>query len=493
MTQEPDGLAVGRLAFQDDRPAMPAQRTAKRSSPPDASWAPSVAMVTALCLALLAYTVTIGADTMWLVSLGGAVVSAGTVPSGVPFMAADTADWANVAVVGQVLMFLIDGLGPAGLLVTQLVAVALTLLGLAHSARRLGASGFGTAVALLAFVLGQLPALGVVRAQVWSIPLFVLMVALLRQESQRPSRRIWLVVPLIIVWGNLHGAVLVGVAVIGAYLLLDRIRREPLTSICVGTLMVGALWITPAGLRSHLYYIGVLGNEAARRGEGLWAPIDLGSAFGWLMLISSVALFFGALRHRIPLWEYAVVAGLLVMTFQAARNGIWLAMWLVPRAAVGLGALGTGRERNALQDRSRLVPVAAGLAVVAVVTIGVQERSMVVSSDRQTARQIASIIGPDRPALATSPLSELLAVQGVTIWAGNPIDALPPLRQAAFLDFLAMSYQSSMQAQDPPEVVVVRNGDPAPPAHTVIGSVGNYTVYDTSRERVADSAAALGH
>jgi hypothetical protein len=450
-------------------------------------------VVTALCLALLAHTVTIGADTMWLVGLGGAVVSEGTVPRGVPFMAADTADWANVAVVGQVLMFLIDRLGPAGLLVTQLVAVALTLVGLAHSARRLGASGFGTAVALLAFVLGQLPALGVVRAQVWSLPLFVLMVALLRQESQRPSRRIWLVVPLVIVWGNLHGAVLVGVAVAGAYLLLDRIRQEPLTSICVGAVMVGALWVTPAGLRSHLYYIGVLGNEAARRGEGLWAPIDLGSTFGWLMLVSSVALLFGALRHRIPLWEYAVVAGLLVMTFQAARNGIWLAMWLVPQAAVGLGALGTGRERNAVPGRSSRAWVAGGLALLGIIAIGIHQRSDVVSSDRQTARQIASMIGPGRPALATSPLSELLAVEGVTIWAGNPIDALPRPRQAAFLDFLAMRYEPSTQSHDAPEVVVVRNGDPAPPAHTVIGSVDNYTVYGTSRDRVANGAAALGH
>ena len=212
MKQEPDGFRVGRLAFEDARRSLHTQQVAERSGPPMASWAPSVAVVTALGLALLAHTVTIGADTMWLVALGGAVVSQGAVPHGVPFMAADTGDWANVPVLGQVLMFLIDGLGPAALLLTQLVAVAVAMIGLALSARRLGASGFGPALALVAFVLGQLPALGVVRAQVWSIPLFVLMAALLRQESQHPSRRIWLVVPLVIIWGNLHGAALVGVA-----------------------------------------------------------------------------------------------------------------------------------------------------------------------------------------------------------------------------------------------------------------------------------------
>ena len=405
MTQEPDGLRVGRLAFEDARRSLHTQQVAERSGLPIASWAPSVAVVTALGLALLAHTVTIGADTMWLVALGGAVVSQGAVPHGVPFMAADTGDWANVPVLGQVLMFLIDGLGPAALLLTQLVAVAVAMIGLALSARRLGASGFGPALALVAFVLGQLPALGVVRAQVWSIPLFVLMAALLRQESQHPSRRIWLVVPLVIIWGNLHGAALVGVAAAGAYLLLDRIRRHPLTSICVGAVMVCGLWVTPAGFRSHEYYLGVLGNEAARRGEGLWAPVDFGSAFGWLMVISTVVLLIGALRHRLPIWEYAVVAGLLVMTFHAARNGIWLAIWLVPRAAVGLAAWGTRPSRRPVPRRHSLAPVAGGLALIAVITIGVLQRSMVVSSDRQIARQIASVIGPDRPSLVTSPLS----------------------------------------------------------------------------------------
>ncbi len=46
---------------------------------------------------------------------------------------------------------------------------------------------------------------------------------LLTGVTASTSRRIWLVVPLVIIWGNLHGAALVGVAAAGAYLLLDRI------------------------------------------------------------------------------------------------------------------------------------------------------------------------------------------------------------------------------------------------------------------------------
>ena len=48
----------------------------------------------------------------------------------------------------------------------------------------------------------------------------------LRSQQRRPSRGIWLVVPLTAIWGNLHGAVLVGVAVIGCYLLFSRLRTR---------------------------------------------------------------------------------------------------------------------------------------------------------------------------------------------------------------------------------------------------------------------------
>ncbi len=101
-------------------------------------------------------------------------------------------------------------------------------------------------------------------------------------------------------------------------------------------------------------------------------------------------LLIGAPRYRLPIWEYAVVAGLLVMTFQAARNGIWLAIWLVPATGRGPRSLGPGRGRSPGPGRSRLAAVAGGLALLAVVTMGVHQRSTVVWSDRQIARQIAS-------------------------------------------------------------------------------------------------------
>lgn len=491
MTEKPGKKGTRALRRERSNVSLAISPAAGAAAPTPWPRLGSIAMVTGFGLASLSQTVTVGADTMWLVALGRTVLSEGKVPDGVPFLSADTSEWANVAVLGQILMALIDKLGPGALLVAQLLAVALALLGLVASSRRLGASDFGISWALMAFLLGQLPSLGVVRAQMWSIPLLVLMAYLLRRESERPSRRIWLVAPLVVLWGNLHGAVLVGVAVAVAYLALKRGRQDPLLSVGVAAFALLGLWATPAGLASHEYYLGVLGNEAALRGEGLWAPLDLGSGFDWLMFLSTVVLLVASLRRGVPLWEYAVVAGLVFMTLQAARNGIWLALWLVPRASIRLRG---SRASHLLSvfPAARLIKPVAGLALVGIASAGLIQRAHVVETDRAVARQLAGVIGSDRSTLAVSPMSELLAVEGVPLWAGNPIDALPRERQVAFLDFLSGRYESITQAVSPPEVLVIRSGDASPQGYRLVAVEAGYQVFRRNLSRPSPGAHALG-
>lgn len=46
-------------------------------------------------------------------------------------------------------------------------------------------------------------------------------------------------------------------------------------------------------------------------------------------------------------------------------------------------------------------------------------------------------VAVDRVVLAPSPLAEALAVDGVTVWVSNPVDAFMPDDQVAYLDFLS--------------------------------------------------------
>lgn len=441
--------------------------------------------VIALVTTVIAFTVTIGADAQWLVALGNVVASTGTVPKGVPFAAADTNAWVNVPVLGELLLALIDRLGPWGLISAQVIAVALTTALLARTAKRLGASDSAAAMGVLLFSIGGLAALGVVRVQLFSLPLFAALLLLLRTEQKRRSRRVWLLVPLIALWGNLHGAVLVGVAITGSYLLLARFRHEPKMTAVLLIVMLSTVWWTPALLPSHRYYLDVLTNEAAKRHEGLWATISFDAPLDVLLVLAGVVLLALALRRRLPLWEYVAITGLFVMTVQAARHGVWLLAFLVPRAALTLSrpyAAERGdvpRRASSSGWRGCVIGSLALAGVLVACVLGVSQQARGVEETRRVAAEITHVIGPARPTLAPSPLAESLAAAGLTLYGGNPLDAFPAARQRAYLDFLR-DPDSSVSLRPLPRAVVVADDVETPGlrAHFAqVRHVDHYRVY----------------
>lgn len=425
-------------------------------------WLASVVVIS-IVLVLLSKTVTIGADALWLVAMGDAIAREGGIPIGVPFAAADSSQWVNVPVVGELLFAGLHGLGPLGLPALQLVVNAAFLVLLGVGARRLGAGDRATAAALFVAAMGMLPALGVVRAQLLSLVPFALLLLLLRSEHARPSRRIWLLVPLVALWGNLHGAVLAGVAVAGCYLLFSRLSVEPLTAVPVGLATLGALWITPGHLRTADYYLGVLGNEAAQRGSELWAAPRLDAPFDVLMMVAALILLGLTLTARRAPWEYVALAGLVVATVTSARHGLWLVAFCAAPAAFMLSRVGAeraGPELPAATSRTRLTPfVAATMAVTAGGMLwsrapAFEENALVVAAVKEAA-------GREQIVLAPEPLVEALAASGVRVWASNPIDAFSREDQGAYLDFLTGAGRSDSRALSTSEIVVAKIGSPA--------------------------------
>src|SRR5947208_1748060 len=185
--------------------------------------------------------------------------------------------------------------GDRGLLAAQVVAVAAALAILAWDLRRAGADDLGGALVLLLVVLGALQALVVIRSQLFSVLFFPTLIALLRIEARKPSARVWLLLPLLALWSNLHGAVLIGLAVAAAYLVFERGRRQPFLGATVLGGSAFAICATPALQHTPDYYLGVLLNEAARRGVQLWAPLSPSSGFDLLLLATGVTLAMLAL------------------------------------------------------------------------------------------------------------------------------------------------------------------------------------------------------
>ena len=181
----------------------------------------------ALAACLSALLGVVAADARWLAVLGAYIVRHGSIPGFVPYASAPSHGWHDVPVLGELIFHALDAIGgDRALLAAQVAAVTLAFTLLLLDGRRAGAGDSKLTLVLLLLIPATLAELANVRSQLFSIALFPVLVLLLRSEARAPSRRIWLVVPLIALWSNLHGAVLTGFAVTAAYLVFERARRE---------------------------------------------------------------------------------------------------------------------------------------------------------------------------------------------------------------------------------------------------------------------------
>ena len=397
----------------------------------------------------------IGADSRWLVALGRTIVHAGSIPDRVPYATADTHGWPNVPALAEVTFYgLHSAFGNRGLAAAQLVAVGAAFLLLTLDMRDSGATPTSWLPASLCVWLGGFAAWVVVRVQLFSLVLFAVLTVLLRAETRRPSRRIWLLVPVVALWSNLHGAVLVGLAVAWAYLLFERLRHDAATALGAGAVATAALFVTPALWRTGDYYRGVLENEAARRGVGLWGRLSLHSGVDLVLLAVGLVLLALALLAR-PLpraWELVALAGLAFLTVRAARTGVFLLFLAATPAA------------RALPFRVRpgrpLAPPFVAAAAIGVVVALVRGPLATGASARLLNRALADARGT--PVLAEDQLAEQVALDGGRIWVGNPIDAFRRADQRTYVEWIeGEPGGDAALAHAPRAVLARRDGDAA--------------------------------
>ena len=408
----------------------------------------AIASVVGLC-ALLGL---VGADARWLAALGRFIVAHG-VPHSIPFASAPAVHWHDVTALGQLTFWALDSVaGDRGLMLAQLTAVAIACVLLARDARAAGASPRTASSALLLAALGAAPTLAVARAQLFSIALFPLLLMLLRAEARSPSRRIWLLVPLIGLWSNLHGGVLAGVGVAVVYLLLGRLSGRPRETVALLPLLAVALCANPGGVHALAYYHGVLSNQAAARGEGMWGPISLTSPFDLLLVLCAALLGLKARRARLALWEVGTILLLAGLTLEASRSGVWLVFMLVTPAA-----LGTRPARAS--GLGRIGAVGAGVAIAAGVAGMIRGPLPDGASAPLLVKAIA--LAGRTPILASDIPAEQVALAGGRVWASDPIDAFESQTQLTYLEWADGSERALSAVGRSVRVVLVSRGSPA--------------------------------
>jgi hypothetical protein len=385
---------------------------------------------------LAAPLVRVGADARWLAAMGREIVRSGSIPAGIPYAAAPSSHWANVPVLAELFFHALESVfGDRGLLFAQLIAavVALGLLALDMRAARIPDAA--RAIVLICVLVAAVPAFTVARSQLFSLALFPLLLLLLRAEARGPSRRIWLLVPLIALWSNLHGAVLVGLFVAGVYLIVERFRYRPIPTAEVLGASIGAVFMTPALLRSGSYYAGVLRGEAAKTGDGVWAPL--------------------AIRSRPALWELVCTAALGVAAVHASRNTVWFALFVATPAAQQLG-----HARFSRFVPRRRIAALCYCAPVLVAVVGLAQPPVATSAGGPLLRKTIALAA-GKPILADDLDAERLALDGQRVWIANPLDAFCRRDQRRYLEWLRGDPAGDRMRDRVGAPVLVLRGSPA--------------------------------
>jgi hypothetical protein len=211
------------------------------------------------------------------------------------------------------------------------------------AARSLGGSPLWTTAVASPIMLIFVPT--TVRAQSFAMPLFALLLWLLARDARMPDRRILLVLPLLVLWANLHGSILLASALVGLHsaigigsALRARTLRGLLRPLSLGLAAVLAPFASPYGPELVQYYRGTASSNAFHAFVTEWSGTTL-RAWPVFFLFAAIALV-GLLRPeiRLPLFDSLCLGALLIAGLDTTRNIVWLPIAIVVLLPAGLAS-----------------------------------------------------------------------------------------------------------------------------------------------------------
>lgn len=307
---------------------------------------PLLAALAAYAVMLFAPQVLNDGDTYWHLATGDWILAHRVVPHADPFShTMPGAPWQAHEWLSEVFMALAFKAGGwGGLLVLMGGAVALaTGLLAARLAKSLG--GLSLVVVLVVGLAVAGPSL-LARPHVLTLPILVAwVIGLLSAREEGRAPRLWLA-PLVILWANMHGGYVLGLALIGPFALEALIAAAPSERWKVvrdwglfGVVALVCAMVTPHGPMGLLFPFQLMGMTTLPIIQE-WRGADF-SKLEPLEVALLATLFVGFSRGvRIPVLRLLVLLLLLHMSLQHVRHQIVLAvvapMLLAPHFALAL-------------------------------------------------------------------------------------------------------------------------------------------------------------
>ena len=312
----------------------------------------------------------------WMALLSGRVVAQHGLPSHETITIwAHGRHWIDQQWLAQLALYGLDRLG--GLQLVLLVHAALVTAGLAAAAvlaRRVGGSARSATWVALPVLVAFWPGAAVMRPQSFAYLLFVAVLWLLLDDLRLRSRRVFFVLPVLVLWANLHGSVIVGSALASGYgfvELAESLWKER-SFRARSVALLAAPWLcmlaSPYATSLPRYYHEIFSSSFGSYVTE-WAPTTLTLLNAPVYILGLGGLWLlGRSPKATSTFEKIAFVGVSLLAFDAVRNMVWLALFslvLLPKLTDTLRAPAV--EPKAM---NRLLALAM-LAGVVVATLGV--------------------------------------------------------------------------------------------------------------------------
>ena len=305
--------------------------------------------------------------------------------------------WLNHEWLTEVVMaFAYNHFGVIGLKLWKFGCVAGTILFLVVGLAETGAGAGVQFNTLLVAAVALMPQMEY-RPQLFTFLLFAGLLAILARHNYRGSAPLWLAIPMMAVWANLHGGYLVGIATLAAYTGIagaqDLFARRGIDrALKLGAVTIAgtlATLLSPFGIENWLVVLNALRIHSERSVVLDWTPLLHAMRIQWhfghagvvfyLCVLALIAAFVVSLvlepkGDDLPL--VVIAAMMSVGAFMAARNMPLAVIACCLPTARHLSLVLQRREGSAANDatveRSTVNPwFAAAIAAYVMLAMGI--------------------------------------------------------------------------------------------------------------------------
>jgi hypothetical protein len=291
------------------------------------------------------------------------------------------------------------------LLVTSGLVIAASI------ARTRGASALSVTWVAIPALIAYYPVASVMRPQSFAFPLFATTLWLVLSDARQPTRRVFLTLPLLVLWTNLHGSVLLGAMLVSLAGLVALVQERHHTGHGLTLLFApwACLFASPYAVHLPAYYDKILVGGHFKKFVTEWAPTTLtpGTAAVYLLVLGGLWLL-GRAGRQAPLLDQLAFVFAAVLAFEAVRNTAWVAL-------VALAVLPplVDRLRGPVQDPPRLNRIVAitvvATAVIAVAAVAAKPTSWFTTKFPVAAAKSTSVTaGRNGRVFASSPYADWL-------------------------------------------------------------------------------------